>query len=498
MERDERPDVVLVVGDCLRHDEFEREWPDHQFLRALRRQSVAFPKCTSVSNWTIPAHVSLFTGLQPSEHRVHRLGHRVLPPHIPTLAASLSDAGYATYLISANHNLDPETGFGRGFDYHAYGRWGETALRITSPLQPPYDSRSESAGDPLRKHILEEDATGQWQLVKWIAEMSPRFPWLLDGVSRVYAGLAGFSSKGGGQVAPWVEPALSRCISETPASQPMLSVINLMDCHEPYLPLPSAGMGIGNWLRLETCRQDVSSWRRGRWSPSSGEYATLLELYRLQVRALCRRLEAIARIQREARDWENTLFIVTSDHGQAFGEHRQLFHGVELFEPIVRVPLWVRFPGQEGGGATALGEASLVDIYPTILDAVGVELQARSSGIPLQVLVEQPRSGATLSAADVLFRSGLTAGSDTLPRPPQITAQDSDHKLILDCVSGRVRAFQVDRDPGESRDLWGESAPKLRRLYDLARRTGEAMVSSGQPAAQAASGERIRSWGYLD
>jgi arylsulfatase A-like enzyme len=494
-----RPNVVIVIADCLREDEFARESRDSPFLSGLRRESVTFPNCSSVSNWTIPAHVSILTGLYPFEHHVHRMGLRYVPSNLPTIATSLSALGYATQLLSANHNLRPEAGFGTGFDYVAWGIWGETSLRVTSDDHPPYDSRKSAGVDVLRSRVLENEPKGLWKVARHAAEMLPRFPWILDGISRLHAGLFREGARRDYRVAPWVESSLLRFVDSTPQSRPILSIMNLMDCHEPYLPEPAQSLDPAHWLRLVTSRQDAIAWARGRWLPNQRQLDTLRELYRQKVRMIGARIERIVDILREAGRWEDTLFILTGDHGQAFGEHGQFFHSGELFEPVTHVPLWVRYPRGENGGIVATAQASLVDIYPTVMEVVNPTSAGSWSGLPLAGLFHAPRPAETISTADGVNAYGSFESPPLrLSESPQVAVRSEEYKLMVDYSSGRTRAFRLPEDPRESIDLWPTMQGELRTLYARARRIGAMMFSYRLESEGSDVAARLRQWGYFD
>jgi arylsulfatase A-like enzyme len=494
-----RPNVVIVVADCLREDEFEREVSGSSFLTTLRREVVSFRHCVSVSNWTIPAHGSLLTGLYPQEHRLHRFGLNYLSRELPSIPTSLQNLGYATQLLSANHSLRPDTGFANGFDQVAFGIWGETSLRVTAADRAPFDSLTGTEEDVVRQAIHEGDGTGPWKLGRVAADILPRFPWILNGVSRVYSGLVHGGVTDDFRVAPWVESSLARFLRATPSRRPVFSLINLMDCHEPYLPATNQRADLFRRLRLSTSRQDVMSWAKGRWRPSRRQLDTLIELYRQKVRQVGQRIEGIVSLLKETGRWDNSIFIILSDHGQAFGEHNQMFHGGELFEPCVHVPLWVRYPQAEGGGTVVESVASLIDIYPTIMDAVDRSWKCQLSGVPLRELMDRPRANPVLSVADGITGFGvLQPPGISLRANPQVAVYSGGYKLIYDSWSMRSRAFQWGEDPEEGRDLWQTHRDALRSPRSLASRVGASMLETGRTEPSVSAADRLRSWGYLN
>ncbi len=163
-----------------------------------------------------------------------------------------------------------------------------------------------------------------------------------------------------------------------------------------------------------------------------------------------------------AAPWaKRTAIVVTSDHGEAFGEHRMFRHGFELWEELVRVPLIVHVPGAPPSRVAA--RRSLIDLVPTILG-----LQR----------VDPPGAGATehdfLSGAsllpDVFLDPGAApAARDILvdmPAGPYNDARRSfihgDLKLTIS-NGARFELYDLAADPGERKDLWSAPDGKDRR-----------------------------------
>lgn len=118
------PDVVLVSIDTLRSDHlhcYGYERPTSPTLDSLAASGVLFENAISPSSWTLPVHMSIFTSLYPSFHKLDRsgrLGSIKLDDSIPTLPELLEKKGYVAAGFAANGYLNPVWGFGRGFDFY--------------------------------------------------------------------------------------------------------------------------------------------------------------------------------------------------------------------------------------------------------------------------------------------------------------------------------------------------------------------------------------------
>lgn len=138
-----------------------------------------------------------------------------------------------------------------------------------------------------------------------------------------------------------------------------------------------------------------------------------------------------------------TAFIVTSDHGEAFGEHKQFLHGFELWEPLVRVPLFFVVPGAAAHQVKA--NRGAIDLAPTILELLGVPQEPTFRGKSLVAeLFAGP--GTQLEERDVLV--DLPATSDNERRRALISGR---HKLIAYGGAEYAVAFDLDADPGEDK-----------------------------------------------
>ena len=117
-----RPNIILISVDTLRPDFTEPYAPGKVLtpaISSLALDSVRFDHAFSASPWTMPSHLSIFTGLYPSKHGLNRAfgyNQSLAEPSIKTLAETLSDAGYYTAAIASDHSLDPLYGFDKGFD----------------------------------------------------------------------------------------------------------------------------------------------------------------------------------------------------------------------------------------------------------------------------------------------------------------------------------------------------------------------------------------------
>ena len=151
---------------------------------------------------------------------------------------------------------------------------------------------------------------------------------------------------------------------------------------------------------------------------------------------------------------ENTVFIVTSDHGEEFFEHGSVGHGHSLYEELLHVPLIVRLPGATPNPERTVGfeeMVELVDVFPTICSLTGVETPDAIQG---QSLIPQ-LNGRETEWPNVAF-SEFMGG--------QLTARTTRYKLIYRGLSTTL--FDLENDPRETADLSDERSEAFVMMRD--------------------------------
>ncbi|MCI4335099.1 MAG: sulfatase-like hydrolase/transferase [Thermoplasmata archaeon] len=494
--RDRGPDVYIIVADCLRADSLPP--PDWSAASPGDSGFVSFPRTISSSSWTLPAHVSILSGLSPEQHDIHRLGASRIPPDLPWLPSALSARGYRTFLVSANHTLNPGQGFGRGFDLLAWGRWGENAFRLSSSQDPPFLSERTDNHDPLKEHVLLGPGRGLSRLAARCVANLPRFPWLLDATARVARKML-LPQDANFEVTPWIEPTFDRMLGRFGSEEAVFALVNLMDCHEPYLPSVGGRTSWADWLRLGRIRQDRTNWTYEPWPYSEEELAALRGLYAHQVATVGRRIGRLLKILEARGRLERSLVLITGDHGQALGEHQRLFHNGGLSEPEIRVPLWIRFPDGRVPTPGFSDWTSLIDVYPTVAAEAGLPIDPRQSGVPLGRPGGMQRPAPAIAVADGMFtpEQYLVSGPGCRWNA-SVAAYNGRLKVVVQSARPQISAFDIERDPGELRDLWSPTNAEAGRL--AGRALGVLRRLEARGAAPPGSTEveaRLSSWGYL-
>jgi arylsulfatase A-like enzyme len=268
-----------------------------------------------------------------------------------------------------------------------------------------------------------------------------------------------------------------------------------MDAHYPYVP-PAPFRG--RFARLEPTSKAVASYNELKNSVNAGrrrvettqktvltaQYDSGIAYVDSQVGILLSRL-------RELGLYENTLILITSDHGEAFGDHDTIGHTVtSVFQEGSHIPLLVKYPGQhEGSRSDAL--ASHVDILPTVLEAVRAPFPAFLQGQSLR----SPRS-----ASEVVFTEARSIGShekDARLRGVRRAIVNGNTKLVT-WSAGEPELYDLAADPGERVNRYHPDDPLAVSL--LARMNAWTATIPRQLAKPAkldkSTSDRIRSLGY--
>ena len=235
----------------------------------------------------------------------------------------------------------------------------------------------------------------------------------------------------------------------------------------------------------------LRAYREGRIPIAAEDAARLVDLYDAGIAQLDEEIGRLLDLLLSEGLAEDTLVVVTSDHGEEFLEHGGVLHGRTQFDEILRVPLLMRGPGLPAG-LRLRQPVSLVDLLPTLLSLVGVPLGFEVDGVDLSELLR----GGDLASPRVLFGE-----ADHHREFHDVTrsARRGRYKLHHNLVTDERVFYDLERDPGERTPLAAEHDPALR---DLALRLDEFSSTAIAPQArQTLSDEEIqhlRSLGYLD
>ncbi len=406
------PNIVLIVMDTVRADALGGELagsPVTPHLDRLLAEGTSFSNAFANAPWTVPSHATLFTGLYP--HRHGSVHERfALDERLETVAEILSGKGYSTCGITSNPWLRERGGFGQGFEAYE---------EVYRHLNEAVDKGASLATD---------------KAVEWVS-----------------AGAGG--------------------------DRPFFLFVNYIDAHLPYAP-PAAILESMGFDEQKLARSDFSVRQAeeiiGRKGVAGEEEVELARtLYRLEIAYVDRKLGELIRFLEESEVLDETLLVVTADHGEHLAEHGLMGHEFSLYDELLRVPLILRLPGRVRAGLRVEAPVSHVDVLPTILDLLGEHeriqsLPGRSLLDPEGLAPERPLLAEYVRPQRLIHNywkskhpevdlSAFDVGLQSIRR--------GSRKLI---VSGgeKLQLFDVTKDPSEERNLLpehGQEAALLQR-----------------------------------
>lgn len=168
--------------------------------------------------------------------------------------------------------------------------------------------------------------------------------------------------------------------------------------------------------------------------------------------------------ERELRS--NTLIVLLSDHGEEFLDHGALNHGHSLYDELLRVPLIYSWPGRLPAGEVVPEQVRLLDVAPTILDLLKMRPESHFEGVSLEPLLtgkgNPVGSETSLLPPEVAYSGALMAGSSE-----RKSVRAYPWKLIYEIATGNISLYNLERDPGETRNVAAEEAD-VRQLLERA------------------------------
>ncbi|WP_338729864.1 sulfatase [Haladaptatus sp. DJG-WS-42] len=348
------PNVILLVLDTTRYDETlttHSGAPIAPFLNDLATEGVCYDSTFTQAPWTLPSHASLFTGTYPSKHGAHAK-HKRLSPQLLTLSEIFSNAQYETVAVSNNTWISEEFGFARGFDtFH------KTWQFVQSETDLGRIARTEEGADMFR--ALASELTQGNPLVNLANAFYGKY-------------LRKHEDDGAKQTNEWIQ----QWLQNRDSSQPFFLFGNYLEPHLEYRPprnnaerfLPD-GVSFKSAMAVS---QDAWEYISGKTELSKRDFDILRALYRAEIAYLDSRIEEVKEALVTAGEWDNTVFVVTSDHGENIGEHGLMDHQYALYDTLLHVPLIIN-GGSFTGGKKVDNLIQLVDLAPTLLDVAGIE-----------------------------------------------------------------------------------------------------------------------------
>ncbi len=458
--RGQRPHVLIYLIDTLRADRigaYDEERALSPNIDALASEGIVVDRALTHAPWTRPSMGSLMTGLWPYAHDVNSR-RSSMPPGLATMAELLRAGGYHTAGFISNPQVSESFGFNRGFEeYFELREGGDAYLRDSSRLLfESVDTWLES-GRPDDKPLF-----------LYVHTIDPHAPYTPHGEFRE-------------RFAADVEEA-----TISPEESEALAAIRERLGRHTYLKQGDLDLGSMPW---------VIGLEDGVLDTDEREVADLERLYDAEVAINDAWFGALAERLREAGLWDDMLVVVTSDHGEEFGEHGHWEHSTTLYSNALEVPLIFKLPrGAHGGDETAPGQrletAQLVDVLPTVLSVAGLPVPGHLEGSALFGEARTPEDGLR-PAFSYLSLHGARSTAVVEGRWKLILTLGEEIELEL---------YDLDEDSGEEHDLSEQRPLLVGYLRDLILRQQilhPPISEAGTATIDEETRQRLEALGYI-
>lgn len=433
--KDNRPNIVLILLDTTRADHlscygyYRMTSPN---IDSIAAQGTLFENAISPAQWTAPAIASLFTGMFPSKHGVY-YGSLFLRTDIPTLAEVLAEAGYVTAGFSSVGWVSRHTEFSRGFETFEEIFWTDS-------------------------NLIEIFSHAQWKILSTLTNTHD------SGMHRINKKVRSWLRRGNGD-------------------RPFFLYLHYLESHLPYIPprpfnrlYHGDGMGLRGLRRLN---QDADKYIAGKVDMTEEDFKLLESQYDGEIAYQDFKLDEIFGCLKELNILDDTLLIITADHGENIGHHGLMGHEFCLYDTLLRVPLILRYPKLFPGGLRVPSQVQTVDIFPTILDILELDherVREEIQGVSfLSGMNDSAHSRFAISEQDrPLMAIKRIAQSypdfDETAYDRQLRAVRLDGFKYIWASDGKDELYNLASDPGEQDNLidsYSWKAAELRaKLFD--------------------------------
>jgi len=278
-------------------------------------------------------------------------------------------------------------------------------------------------------------------------------------------------------------------LNKTEAGRPVFLYVHDMEVHAPYRPespffekppLAIAGLGM-----LPDSEIEHRYRKRGLKGPAIQE--RVIELYDADIKTSDAAIGELVEGLKKASRFENTIFIITSDHGESFREHGTTEHGQNLYPEVYEVPLLLVWPGHLRGHTEITAQVRSIDIAPTLLELAGLAPCESFEGKSFALLADE-QIGSRLAVAEV-------GPNDYIPELEFVAVISAEHLYVKEKTSGTVEFYDLRADPTAHNNL-GLSHPSASAYAKLAEAAGTD-VTAEKMKLDEQTRRQLESLGYL-
>jgi arylsulfatase A-like enzyme len=419
MSTKNKPNIILIIIDSARADYFSclgYRHPTTPHIDSLASKSLIFKNAFSNAGWTYPAIASILTGIHPLCFR----SYSRLDPEIDTIADCLSQYGYKTAGVTWCPFISPHTGLNKGFDRYIFFNARNVFKRIDPSALFRFMLKFKPAHLKHRfKHSLGNILINE-QAKNFVIKYKcnePFFLFLHFSVHHPYQAPP-----------PYLNKFMDRKISK-------------------YVQA-----NIGKFINIaskRTCDKSITDY----------DIDILIRLYEGMLAYVDYVIGDFVNFLKRQGVFENTLFIITADHGDFFGEHGLLFHTFDLYDEVIKVPLIIKLPGDSKKKIVeSLVQTS--DIFPTLVDYLNIRLTSvRQKLIQFSLFADNPGHEFIVSERRDVTMDGIQRAiiNDLVGKEQYLedilSIRTDKYKLIWSSKQ-RHRLYDLKKDPKENNNIY--------------------------------------------
>ncbi len=485
-KKKKNPNILLISIDSLRADHlslygYARE--TSPCLTELSFDGVVYENAFTAANWTGASLASILTGLYPTCHGyTHKRYY--LDNGEDSVASILRDNGYSTICFSNNMYLSDKSGLDAGFDEFLYrGTPQKKSSASEAPTKSSVVDRLKALPSMRMKHFAKN---------------------IIDSFDH---GKALTRDDGAFET----EVAFQKWSTTCDRDKPFFAYIHYQEPHSIYFaPYPYRRRFFsGSWLEEGAYLQfDHMRYFAGKKNFTATQVKHYLELYDAEITYLDWRLGRLFSQLKKQNLFENTIIIVTADHGEMFGENGFFWHAFCLYEPLIRVPLLVRFPEWFEKDKRSSEIVQTNDIVPTVLDGLNIDWKYHNDKQGQSFLNGSRRQAALTETynPEPMINRWLERNSDLQKHDFAHYCRDlfayrkQDGKLVR-TSDGRNEFYDIKKDKSESRNIYNKNDIRIENFEnELETWTGSftphVVSDTTQPGFDKSTWEKMKALGY--
>jgi arylsulfatase A-like enzyme len=425
----------------------------------IASEGTLYKNAISASPWTLPSHASIFTGLYPSEHNTHSK-HGFLDSEYPTLTENLTRLGYTTAGFSNNPYVSAFYGLSRGFNEFELIH-SDKRLFTNNSLD-------------IHSFVKNNNYKGIKKYLKLIIAIFQEGNPLKNIFNILYIKFQGTKIKHflGDDDAGITNKKIKSWIKKNHNNTPFFIFVNYMECHVPYSPPFKYRKNKLTFWRDLKINQDSNGYNFKQFELSDEEFKILESLYDAEQEYLDHKIGEIYKFLIEEGILEDTILIITSDHGENIGDHGLFGHILCVYDTVVHVPLIIRYPKRFPVAKRVKQRVQSHDIFKTIMDIIDKNNNIEGYSLLPESIENNPERIVISELMGLNVAVNLSKAQEKFP-DVDVYKYDfglkaiylNKYKYIKNLDNGQNELYVLSEDPDEKTNVIKEH-PNLEKILD--------------------------------